>query len=124
MKCLRIHADEDGESHLTEVEIPLLLREVFPGALPFSLSARHKATSVQFVTHPRGLRTVDWHNAPERQLVIFLTGETEFETSDGTVHRIGPGSIVLAEDTWGKGHISRHPDEEQQVIYIPVPDGI
>jgi uncharacterized cupin superfamily protein len=79
---------------------------------------------VQFVTHPPGLGVVDWHNPPERQLVIFLTGETEFETSDGDVRRVGPGSVVLAEDTWGKGHISRHPDEEQQVIYIPVPDGI
>ena len=37
---------------------------------------------------------------------------------------LASADIVLAEDTWGKGHISRHPDEEQQVIYIPVPEGI
>ena len=124
MRCLRIYADADGESHLAEVDIPLSPKEVFPGAPPFRVSARHRATGVQFATHPPGLGVVDWHNPPERQLVVFLTGETEFETSDGDVRRLGPGSLVLAEDTWGKGHISRHPDEEQQVIYIPVPDGI
>ena len=32
--------------------------------------------------------------------------------------------MVLAENIWGKGHISRHPDEEQQVIYVPVPQSI
>ncbi len=33
---------------------------------------------------------------------MWLTGETEFETSDGDVRWVGPGSIVLAEDTWGE----------------------
>jgi hypothetical protein len=79
---------------------------------------------VRFVVHPPGLGEVGWHNPPERLLVIFLTGETEFETSDGTVRRVGPGSVVLAEDTWGKGHLSRHPDEEQRVVYVRVPEGM
>jgi quercetin dioxygenase-like cupin family protein len=64
---------------------------------------------VRFVVHPPGLGEVGWHNPPERQLVIFLTGETKFEASDGAVRRVGPGAVVLAEDTWGKGHVSRHP---------------
>ena len=30
MKCLRIYADNDGESHLAEVDIPVLLRVTGP----------------------------------------------------------------------------------------------
>jgi hypothetical protein len=51
-------------------------------------------------------------------LVLWLTGEVEFETSDGNVRRLPAGSVVLAEDTTGKGHISRHPPEGQLVVHV------
>jgi hypothetical protein len=50
--------------------------------------------------------------------------DQEFETSDGQIRRLGPGTAVLAEDTRGKGHNTRHPTGEQQVILIPLPDGM
>ena len=31
---------------------------------------------------------------------------------------------MLAEDTFGKGHISRHPDEGQFMMFVPVPEGL
>jgi len=31
----------------------------------------------------------------------------EVELSDGTKRRIGPGDLVLLEDTTGKGHVTR-----------------
>ena len=46
----------------------------------------------------------------------LLTGEVEFETSDGDIRRLPAGSVVLAEDTTGKGHIIRHPPEEGQLV--------
>jgi hypothetical protein len=79
---------------------------------------------VQFVSVPADIREAGWHNPAEPLLAIWLNGETEFETSDGQIRRLGPGSAVLAEDTWGKGHISRHPAVEQQIIIISVPDGL
>jgi hypothetical protein len=33
---------------------------------------------------PAGMCEVDWHNPPQRLLVLWLTGEVEFETSDGS----------------------------------------
>jgi hypothetical protein len=48
-----------------------------------------------------------WHNAPLRQYVVTLTGWWEIEVSDGEVRRFGPGSVLLAEDTTGKGHVNR-----------------
>ena len=49
----------------------------------------------------------------------------EFETSDAEIRRLGPGGVLFAEDIWGNGHISRHPEQhDQQVILIRLPDGI
>jgi len=61
---------------------------------------------------------VNWHNPPHRMLVIWLMGEVEFETSDGDIRRLAAGSVVLAEDTTRKGHISRHPLEGQLVVHV------
>src|SRR3954453_4391455 len=52
MRCLRIYADESGESHLEEADIPLSAKEVFPGAPAFLISPRYGATGIQFVRHP------------------------------------------------------------------------
>jgi hypothetical protein len=33
-------------------------------------------------------------------------GIAEFQVSNGEIRRLGPGTILLAEDTVGKGHVS------------------
>jgi hypothetical protein len=67
---------------------------------------------------PKGTGETDWHNPPQRLLVLWLTGEVEFETSDGNIRRLPAGSVVLAEDTTGKGHITRHPRGGQLVVHV------
>jgi hypothetical protein len=124
MKCLRIYADETGESHLADIDIPLVPVELFPGIPPIYLSAQHAASSVRFAWVPPGIREAGWHVTPVRQLVIWLTGWTEFETSDGEKRRCEPGTVVLAEDTSGKGHITRGPSDGQLAMFGPVPDGL
>jgi hypothetical protein len=123
MKCVRIYADPDGESHFADVDIPLNPVRLFPDQPSLLISAQYRARHVQFVTVPAEMRESGWHSPRERVLAIWLTGEQEFETSDGEIRRIAPGSAVLAEDTWGKGHNTRHPVGEQQVVLIPLPDG-
>ncbi len=39
--------------------------------------------------------------------IFFLSGEMEFEASDGEVRPGVPGQAILLEDTTGKGHSSR-----------------
>ena len=124
MKCLRIYADETGESHLVDIDIPLVPTEVFPEVPALDLSDQYTATSVRFAWVPAGIRVAGWHTTPVRQLVVWLTGWVEFETSDGETRRCEPGAVVLAEDTFGKGHISRHPDEGQFMMFVPVPEGL
>jgi hypothetical protein len=45
--------------------------------------------------------------APRRQYSITLSGQAEIEVGDGTVARLGPGDVLLAEDLTGQGHIMR-----------------
>ena len=64
---------------------------------------------------------LDFHNAPRRQFVITLAGESEVELGDGTRIRLYPGHILLAEDTEGQGHISRAVGNEDRLsIFLPL----
>jgi hypothetical protein len=51
---------------------------------------------------------------------ISLSGTAEIEVGDGTVARIGPGDVVLAEDLTGQGHITRVVGEQPR-FYAIVP---
>lgn len=125
MKCLRIYATPDGESHFGEVEIPMAARfAVAPGARPFEVSRSYSASSVQFTVIPAGMRQVEWHTVPARVLTVRLTGAVEYEASDGEVRRVSAGEFVLVEDTHGKGHLSRHSPDEQTVLWIRLPEGL
>jgi hypothetical protein len=115
---LRIYADDAGETHMQDVDIALLSKEVFEGCPPLRISETLQASGCRFLRVPAGLHIVDWHNPPCRKLVIWLTGVVEIETSDGDIRRVAADSVVLAEDTTGKGHISRHPPEGQLQIMV------
>src|SRR3974390_446287 len=112
--CLRIYADANGETHMRDVEMPLLPRVLFKCTPPVRLSDTLAASVIHFCRVPSGSEA-GWHNPPRRMLTIWLTGRVEFETSDGDIRHVAAGSVVLAEDTTGRGHISRHPREGQLV---------
>ena len=102
---VRIYADAEGESHFEDVEVGLNLVEVAPGISPLFASPFSQASRYAFLSAKPGWRE-DWHPAPQRQFLVYLAGVTEFQVSDGEIRRLGPGTILLAEDTIGKGHIS------------------
>ena len=116
--CLRIFADAEGETHMEDIDIDLQPRRLFADNPPLRLSDSFPASWCNICHVPSGMGIVDWHNPPQCLLVFWLTGEVEFEGSDGDIRRLGAGSIVLAEDTTGKGHISRHPSEGQLVVHV------
>ena len=116
MKYLRIYTDQDGETHFEDVDIALIEQR---GGSEYS--ALVPATGVIF-RRSQADQYIDWHPAPRRQFVITLSGEAEVEASDGEVRRIGPGTIMLADDTTGKGHITRGLGTEERIsLFIPVP---
>jgi hypothetical protein len=124
MKCLRIYATPDGESHFDEVELPITEKvTVAAGVKPFQRSKRYLASGVEFTQIPAGT-LVDWHTVPAPVLVVRLTGSAEYETSGGGVRHVSAGEFVLAEDTHGKGHMTRHSSHEQTVLWIWLPHGL
>src|SRR5271168_5302442 len=100
MKCLRIYAARDGESHFDEVDLPTTKRSVHPYAAPFDVSASYPASRVRLTRIPAGMREVAWHTVPEPNLTVRLDGSVEYETSDGEVRHVQAGSFVLERDDW------------------------
>ncbi len=105
LSYVRIYTDAEGESHFEDVYVELNLIEVAPGISPLFASSFSEASRYAFISAKPGWKE-DWHTAPQRQFLVYLAGVTEFTVSDGEIRRLGPGSILLAEDTKGRGHIS------------------
>jgi quercetin dioxygenase-like cupin family protein len=104
----RLYTGPDGKTHAEDIAVT---------AVPFKLKA---AGGAEIRSAPPG-RVNDWHPAPRRQYVITLSGQGEIELEDGKTVRLGPGSINLAEDLTGKGHITRVIGNEPRVtLAIPV----
>ncbi len=120
----RVFADNRGESHFADLELPLTLASVAI-RLP-SMRTSHPIASVhlRFVVVPAAVIAHDWHPAPARQFVLFLKGSLEVEVSDGERRAFTQGSIVFLEDTIGAGHKDHAlNDDEILLALIPVPEG-
>ena len=114
---VRIYADGRGESHFEDVDVSLSLVKVAPGISPLFASAFRDASRYGFLRAEPGWRE-NWHPAPQRQFLVYLAGVTEFRVSDGEIRRLGAGTILLAEDTTGKGHISEVVGAEDVVAVL------
>lgn len=115
MNILRVYTGDDGQSHFEELPVE------FGERGPYGrLSALVPARGVLF-REVDGDYELDFHNAPRRQFVINLKGSVDIEIGDGTVRRLGPGDILLAEDTTGQGHKSRAVNgEPRECLFIPL----
>ena len=115
MKIIRLYADEKGESHFQDIEVE------FEAPTPSGrVSARQPATGIIFREVP-GEYDLDWHPAPRRQYIINLDAGVQLTASDGEVRRVKAGEVVLVEDTWGKGHLSKAIDNRtRHCIFVPI----
>ena len=106
-RITRVYTGDDGESHFADLEIAL-------GDLG-AIGAMSKPQPAKSVTFRETGADYDlgFHNAPRRQYVIMLSGgRVELEVGSGERRILGPGDVLLAEDTTGRGHISRALDAE------------
>jgi quercetin dioxygenase-like cupin family protein len=84
------------------------------------VSPRQPATGIIFREVP-GEYDLDWHPAPRRQYIINLDAGVQLTASDGEVRRVKAGEVVLVEDTWGKGHLSKAIDNTtRHCIFVPI----
>jgi hypothetical protein len=101
MNIVRVFTGPDGHSHFEDVAV-----EFDDLGTAGRISPLWPSKGVQFRAVD-GENNVDFHNAPARRLIVNLTGWIEIEVSGGERRRFGPGSILLADDMTGQGHISR-----------------
>lgn len=114
MHVTRIYTGKDGQSHFEELEIP---ETAGHGG---SITALIPATVTAFRETQQGLE-LDFHPAPRRQLIVYLSGVVEVECGDGTARRFGAGEVMLADDTTGQGHISRDIEGPRRSVWIGLP---
>jgi hypothetical protein len=105
----RFFTGPDGLTHAEEIEAKFP-----PGGGAYNLLANSGA---QLRRTPPG-RELDYHPAGRRQYVITLSGHAELVLSGGQTIQVGPGSIELAEDLTGKGHITRTVGTEDRVVIL------
>ena len=106
MKYVRLYEDSNGESHFEEIEAELAPTDFAPPAPPINISRALPTRRIIFLSAPTGW-IGDWHPSPVKQYMFVVSGELEMEASDGEVRNFRAGDVGLAEDTEGKGHISR-----------------
>lgn len=117
MKITRCYSTADGETHFEDVELEMPMEQQGTDEVPPLGISRHFPAKEIFylhlnpVVHPEH-ELVSWHLTPEPRFIIWCQGESEQEVSDGEVRRTKPGTIILYEDTTGKGHRSRHVGEQ------------
>lgn len=115
MAIIGIHTGSDGKSHFQEIVPKLEPRgdksesaELIPGT--GIVIRRFEPT-----------RSNPWHHAPGRYAVFTLSGAVDIEIGDGTVRRLGPGDILIAEDLTGQGHATREVGPEPRVsVFVPL----
>ena len=118
---VRLFADADGETHFEDVELAVEERSTSAGGR----TAVAAAIPVEGLIFRRVLDDGDAdspHNAPYPVFIITLVGEAEVTTSDGERRVFGPGSVVLVEDTSGRGHVTRPIGDVARVtLFAPLP---
>lgn len=116
-KYVRMYADEDGESHFEDVDMELQPVDFAPPAAPLNIAPISAAAQCQWVGGPIGWRGDIPHPAPNRQMFCCMVGSYEITVSDGSVRSFPTGSVLLLEDTHGKGHSTRITSDEDALVF-------
>ncbi|MGU9827826.1 hypothetical protein [Pseudomonas sp. LF242] len=89
IKAYKLCTGADNASHVLEGTI--------------DQSMRNDVTAIHFKTTPAHA-SYDWHNDPEPQYVMTLSGTLAFATRSGETFTLHPGEVLVAEDNTGTGH--------------------
>ena len=114
MRLVRIYTRADGESAIE-------LREVPMSAGDRPMSPTFQGGAMFFRETPEG-HVQSYHNAPRRQLIFLSSGILEIESSEGKRVVCRPGDLIFAEDTRGKGHITRSLRDTRGFVHVAMPD--
>jgi quercetin dioxygenase-like cupin family protein len=97
LHAFKLYSGPDNVSHVVEGTV--------------ALDQRTEVMAVHFKETPAH-SSFDWHDAPERQYVLTLSGTLEFTTRDGETFVLRPGDVLVATDDVGSGHRWRLIDDQ------------
>jgi hypothetical protein len=106
MRYTRVFTGPDGETHFEDAETAGQTGQAAESDLVGTVSETFPVTGVYFREVVEESSDAP-HNAPFPLFIVGLRGTFSVEVSDGEVREFPPGSVVLVEDTTGKGHTTR-----------------
>jgi quercetin dioxygenase-like cupin family protein len=89
IKAFKLCTGADNASHVLEGTI--------------DQNMRNDVTAIHFKQTPAHA-SFEWHNDPEPQYVMTLSGTLAFTTRTGEKFALHPGEVLVAEDNTGSGH--------------------
>jgi hypothetical protein len=113
----RLYEDSSGESHFEDWEVELSPLDFAPPAAPLFVAKFLPTGESLWVGAGRDWHGETPHPSPRRQIFCTVQGEYEVTASDGTVRRFPPGSVLLLEDTEGKGHSTKIVSEGDTLVF-------
>ena len=129
MRYVRIFADADGESHFEDAELEGKPGQVTTESRTTLLSGPLPASALTFVeplpdasTEHLGIDLPNPHTAPSRRWAIVLSGRIAVTASDGERREFGPGDVLLAEDTSGRGHWTTALVPDTRIMMVIAPE--
>lgn len=123
MRITRFSATIDGGTTFSELDINLPRQFQDSEGHLIQSSKRYESPAVQFAVLPAGLNQ-SWHPAPQRQIVVVLSGTLEVTTTDLATRQFGPGQRFLADDVGSRGHLTRTIDGPVEVLFAPMPPAV
>ncbi len=113
VQIVTVYPGSDGESHLLDVTTD-----------QFAEIVNHVGDGPTRLNQGQSPSVDDFHNASRVQYLVHLAGITEIEVADGTIKRLHPGDVLIAQDTTGHGHIPRGIGDEFRVaLAVPLEKG-
>lgn len=113
MRLVRIYTKPNGDSAIEIREAPMSA-----GERPMSPTFQGGA---MFFRETAEGHVQSYHNAPRRQLIFLTSGILELESSEGKRYICRPGDLIFAEDTAGKGHITRSLRDTRGFVHVAMP---
>ena len=97
IRAIKLCTGPDNDSHVLEGTV--------------AEHQRNDVVAIHFKETPAH-SSYDWHNDPEPQYVITLSGTLEFSTRGGETFVLHPGDVLIATDHTGSGHKWRLIDDQ------------
>ncbi|MEJ2546943.1 MAG: hypothetical protein P8125_03900 [Gemmatimonadota bacterium] len=120
LNYVKIYADDHGETHFKDEELPMAFLDYAPPAPPLWVGPQGKATGVTVCGFPPAWYG-DLHPAPKVEWIMLMTATIDVEVSDGEKRTFTAGtesSIVYLDNIGSKGHISRNVSDELSIVMV------